>query len=198
MGLLEEKILNPAKARVQGLYNRGVARGQSLFGPREGGAPWEGPLNTIASATHDSAVGIVSNPLEKAGNTAQLLGQDFSHASAAVTNVVKNPITGTLKAAPALLNEGIDAVTGTIGNIRRTIYDGIQGVFSRNVDRVAHYVNKIPVVGGIGEGAINLGNRVLNAPLEGIEWAANTLSKPLNGIIKWVRARTLGITEQAG
>ena len=194
---LENNLVNPAKARLKGLYDKGVNRAKGLTSLREGGAPDEGLINNIAATAQDQVNAVLTNTLKKGGKEAQDIADGVQNTAAGIKNVFANPVMGTIKLPFAIANETADAVLDTMSNSYNWVRDGVEGIIYNTADRVGHVLNMIPVAGGALRATTHLASKVFHAPLNVIDKSAELIGGRINKIINWTRQKTLGITEQA-
>jgi len=194
---LENKLVNPAKARLKGLYDKGVNRAKGFTSLREGGAPDEGIINNIAATAQDQVNAVLTNTLNKGGKEAQDIAQGIQNTAAGIKNVFANPLTGTIKLPFAIANETADAALDTVSNAYNWVRDGVEGIIYNTADRVGHVLNMVPVAGGALRGTTHLASKLFHAPLTAIDKSSEFVGKGINKIINWTRQKTLGITEQA-
>lgn len=197
-------ITAPVSQRVSALYNTGVAKVTSVFSRRVGAAPNEGFFGNPVGAIQDWVNASVTNLLEKGSHQATMTAETLKRSMSAVGNTLKsfpNPVAMLkygIKSPFAILNEGADYAASTVGNIIKTVHDGIEGAIGRTLDRVSYYTDylkNIPIAGvplaHVATGTINVGNKILNFPMDVVEFVRARLGKVGDKIFGFIRGKTI-------
>jgi len=192
-----DNLFKPVSDKANAMFESGKNKALSFTTARPGAATEAQLGDSLVYSMTDFYNGIIGNLLQTGSEEAQKLYSTGNASVMAIANPLARLLTlhpvlalkEAVKAPVVLLNEGLDAVTSTIGNLIKGTRNAIEGCLRRPLDRVATQLGRIPIAGRFIRPTINVTHRLFGLPLEIIEGTRARIGAIGDKIFGWIRSK---------